>query len=46
MTWKRSLKVAFAAWADITEGDEDIEIEIWAGGVRRVKLITEAHVEI
>lgn len=46
MKWRRWLKVAFAAWADATEGaDEDVEFEIWAGGVRSVKLLDEGPVK-
>ncbi len=46
MKWRRWLKVAFAAWADATEGaDEDVEFEIWAGGVRSVKLLDEGLVK-
>lgn len=45
--WKRWLKVAFAAWADATEGaDDGVEFEIWAGGVRSVKLVDEGPAEI
>ena len=33
--WKRSLRVAFAAWAPPTgDNDRGIEIKVWAGGIR------------
>ena len=35
--WRRWLKVAFAAWTDATEGaDENVEFDIWAGGIRSI----------
>lgn len=38
-SWRRWLKVAFAAWVEPTEGaDEDVEFKIWAGGIKSINV--------
>ena len=37
-TWRRFLKLAFAAWAESTsDAGQGVEFEIWSGGLRAVK---------
>lgn len=37
-TWRRFMKVAFAAWAESTcDAGQGVEFEIWSGGLRAVK---------